>query len=163
MAAAVFGYLVIWQDQTWLAEEETQRTDWTFPLILGGIVVILGSTTTLLGIASMNDIRNSAGRVMGRGLAFAVAIVFPLLVLDAVIYALLLFTIGSLSLGSTMAAVFAPLIWLLVDFFLIVFAWRIVLLRLDAPGDSIASIQDERRWPAGKSPDLKPPRRGMGW
>jgi hypothetical protein len=162
MAAAVFGHLVVGQDAILLTEDETQTKDWTLPLILGGLAVILGSTTTLLGIVSMNDIRNSPGKVVGRGLAFATAIVFPLLVLDAMIYALLLLAVGSISTGSTMAVVFAPLIWFIVDFFLIILAWRIVLRALDAPDDSFASIWDEQSSPTWKSRDLKPPRQGTG-
>ena len=82
---------------------------------------------------------------MGRGLAFAVAMLFPLLALDAVIYGLLLLLATNfLPESSSIPAVSAPLIWLIVDSFLIIFAWRIVLLTLDAPGDSLALIQGEK-------------------
>ncbi|MBC8875273.1 MAG: protein kinase [Planctomycetes bacterium] len=65
-------------------------TWWQWALI--GTVLLLGLTapfgTTVLGVVSINDIRHSRGRLTGLPLALADSLLYPLLLLDALIVGL---------------------------------------------------------------------------
>jgi hypothetical protein len=102
-----------------------------------GIMAPIG--TTVLGIVSISEIRHSRGRLLGLPLAVADALLFPLLLLDSLIFVVIAMLIGVLLVfvgeslsGSGVVSVFAlgiaallavP-ICILVDFLLVRTVWR---------------------------------------
>ena len=84
LIAALSAGIVVWRDHIQPVARQTGRIDVAPLLFPGFFVVLAGIATTIIGIISINVIRNSKGRISGLGLAFADAMVFPLLVLYAV-------------------------------------------------------------------------------
>ncbi len=131
VAAAVFSSLVVWHNRIWFL----QPIDWT-PLLLHGIVVgTLGATTTLVGALAVWNIRRSRGRVAGLGLAFAAAVLFPLLLLNAAICGLCHlvtstpFSINSIPATIPLAWILTPPLWLVADLVVVGVAWSVVSRR----------------------------------
>jgi hypothetical protein len=79
-----------------------------------------GFGTTILGIVSITNIRQSAGRLYGMGLALFDALLYPLLALNIAILAVFLL----IGLGPPETVILTLIICGLLDFFLIRWAWR---------------------------------------
>ena len=99
------------------------------PFLLLGFSSVFG--TTILGFVAISHIRHSAGRLYGMGLALFDALLYPLLVLDAVIIACgwFVFRIPAvLLLPGVFRLAFTVLltgvICIIIDFFIIRLAWR---------------------------------------
>ncbi len=88
-------------------------------------VVLVGSITTFLGIASTIKIRNSRGRMKGLALAFIAVVPFPLLLLDAAIYGILYLLTIVFFPDTSMLMSMTPMLWGLADISYIYAAWRI--------------------------------------
>ena len=88
------------------------------------MMVVLGVSapfgTTILGIVAITQIRHSAGRLYGMGLALFDALLFPLLALNAAIIAVFL----SAGMGLSEAIILTLVIGGLLDRFIIRWAWR---------------------------------------
>lgn len=89
-------------------------------------ILIMGAPAgaTILGLVSISQIRRSAGRLYGLGLAVFDAIVFPLLMLDAAIFVLLCSLRGNLVLWVMILG--AGLTCPFIDYLLVRWAWRSV-------------------------------------
>ncbi|MDY7011389.1 MAG: hypothetical protein SVV80_11665 [Planctomycetota bacterium] len=93
-------------------------------------ILILGAPvgTTILGLVAISQIRRSAGRLYGLGLALFDAIVFPLLLLDVAIFGLWFVVLQNRVIGRSLALwvilVIAVVTCLIVDFLLVRCAWR---------------------------------------
>ena len=145
--AALFPVSMLWYftPPTFNAHAASQPPEtawWQIPLaFLAVVILLLGVTapfgTTLLGAISISQIRHSAGRLYGLGLAVFDALLFPLLAL----YLLILTVpkvISAVIIKSTagaepsmasvilvvIAAIFAIILALLLDFLIIRWAWR---------------------------------------
>jgi hypothetical protein len=84
-----------------------------------------------VGIVSISAIRTSNGALKGIGLAFSAAVLFPLLLLDVIIYLSCLLVVDRLSSFSTsttafLVAILAIPLWVLADLPLLHFTWRFV-------------------------------------
>jgi len=99
------------------------------PFLLLAVSSVFG--TTILGFVAISHIRHSAGRLYGMGLALFDALIFTLLALDAAIIACswLVFRIpvvlplpGVFRLGF--ALLVAGVICIVIDFFIVRWAWR---------------------------------------
>ena len=115
-------------------------------IIVGGITILLGFTapfgTTILGWVAVSQIRRSAGKLYGLWLAVFDGLLFPLLVLDVLIWAGLLFglapTIEILDRAlhwnvgrlDWIAISIVPAIFILgvIDWFIIRAVWRAVMV-----------------------------------
>ena len=81
--------------------------------------------TTILGLVALTQIRHSAGRLYGLGLALADAMLFPLLTLDVLIGIPVHAMVGEFPLAYSVAfEALAFLVTLVVDFLLVRWAWR---------------------------------------
>jgi hypothetical protein len=116
------------------------RLSWFLILVLGPLA-LLGLTapfgTTTLGLVAIAHIRHSAGRLYGMGLAVFDALLFPLLVLDA----LLLLLWANLDLPAGILLVLA------VDVILVVLVWRLAQPRTEGQGgpESPQATRSRRR------------------
>ncbi len=122
------------EDQTSEAELSSPRTQGHTSIfgcfLFLPAILILGAPvgTTILGLVAISQIRRSAGRLYGLGLALFDAIIFPLLLLDVAIfglwYGLLDSRVFSLALWVIIAV--AGLTCMIVDYLLVRWAWRSV-------------------------------------
>ena len=104
------------------------------PLVLLTMTSVFG--TTILGFVAISHIRHSAGRLYGMGLALFDALLYPLLVLDAVIIAFCLFLFGIYDVIPPVvlplpgvfrlgfALLIAGIICIIIDIFIVRWAWR---------------------------------------
>jgi hypothetical protein len=109
------------------------------PCLLLGLSAPFG--TTILGFISISQIRNSAGRLYGMGLALFDALLFPLLLLNVVIIFITASNIVQSPLGKAgqYVLLIAVLACPLLDLFIILWAWRKANAVLERPqGDQIA-------------------------
>jgi len=88
------------------------------PFALPGIAAPFG--TTILGIVAITQIRHSAGRLYGMGLALFDALFFPVLALNIAIIAVLVLA----GMGGSEAVILTLVIGGLLDRFIIRWAWR---------------------------------------
>jgi predicted Ser/Thr protein kinase len=91
-------------------------------LFLTGAMAPFG--TTILGYVALSQIRHSAGRLYGLGLALFDALIFPLLVLDGVVVVFLACMVG---FSKSMAGFYEGvglLLSVVLDYFVIRRAWR---------------------------------------
>jgi tRNA A-37 threonylcarbamoyl transferase component Bud32 len=93
--------------------------------------IVIGSTpvfgTTILGIIALTNIRNSPGRLYGIGLALFDALLFPLILLDILIFIITASNITQIPLGRTYGPIvmYAGIIACpLLDILIIRWAWR---------------------------------------
>ena len=108
------------------------------PLALIGLSALFG--TTILGLVAISHIRHSAGRLYGMGLAVFDAVLFPLLLLDA----LLVFV------GVTWAHIGMPeglILGLIADVAVVVLVWRRAQPRAEGRGgpESPQATRSRRR------------------
>ncbi|NIP28854.1 MAG: protein kinase [Phycisphaerae bacterium] len=94
------------------------------PFLILGLSALFG--TTILGLISISQIRNSSGRLYGMGLAVFDALLFPLLLLNVVIVLITASNIVQSPLGSNgqYALLIAVLACPVLDLFIIRWAWR---------------------------------------
>ena len=104
------------------------------PLVLLTMTSVFG--TTILGFVAISHIRHSAGRLYGMGLALFDALLYPLLVLDAVIIAFCLFLFGIYDVIPPVvlplpgvfrlgfALLIAGIICIIIDIFIVRWSWR---------------------------------------
>ncbi len=134
-------------------------------LVMLLVVVIFASAvtapfgTTILGAVSISQIRHSAGRLYGLGLALFDAMLFPLLLLDAVIVVVtgiaLAFLLRKARIfidpgepGSLLIIVPVTLLALGIDYLIVRWAWRAVNRPVGAsPGKAPPSAQQARPHP----------------
>jgi hypothetical protein len=94
------------------------------------VCILIGSApvfgTTILGMVSVSQIRNSSGRLYGMGLALFDTLLFPLLLLNTVIVLITASNIVQSPLGHAgqYALLIAVLACPVLDFFIIRWAWR---------------------------------------
>ena len=91
-------------------------------LVLPGATAPFG--TTILGYVALSQIRHSAGRLYGLGLALFDALLFPLLVVDGVV---VVFLAGMVGFSKSMAGFYEGvglLLSVVLDYFVIRRAWR---------------------------------------
>ena len=99
----------------------------TWQMILGYaallLAVIAPFATTILGIISISQIRNSSGKVYGLPLAVFTSLFYPVIMLS-----LFLVIIGWTFLASISGSSLIPLAWLfvilLIDYLIIRYTWR---------------------------------------
>jgi tRNA A-37 threonylcarbamoyl transferase component Bud32 len=94
-------------------------------LSLPGVTAPFG--TTILGYVALSQIRHSAGRLYGLGLAFFDALVFPLLVVDYLVMAaggVLATALLSSAKAQDAATVVDLLVVVVLDFFIVRTIWR---------------------------------------
>jgi predicted Ser/Thr protein kinase len=100
------------------------------PLLFMGLPVVLaGGGATLLGGLAIIDIRGSAGRLTGLGLAFADAVVFPLLLSYVLLTGLIFLAVNGLTIDPPQSdfvasLVIAALLWLPAAFVITRRMWR---------------------------------------
>ena len=106
--------------------------------------VTAGIAATALGWLALSDIRNSEGRVTGLGLAFVNAMLFPLLLLYAVLFGLVLPTVGipgftpePLERVLLAALIIAAIVWCPLAFLILRRGWRAV-----ASGDDQSDAEE---------------------
>jgi tRNA A-37 threonylcarbamoyl transferase component Bud32 len=104
------------------------------PLVLFTMSSFFG--TTILGLVAISHIRHSVGRLYGMGLALFDALLFPLLLLDAVIVAFCLFLFGIFDVippvvlpfpgvfSIVFAVLLAAVLCIVIDFLIVRWAWR---------------------------------------
>lgn len=112
------------------------------------VSIIPIATATLCGIISLSQIRRSAGRLYGLGLALFDALLFPLLALDGLIAAFAVLCVRFIASKSHTWADVLPMLSLvclaviiLVDAFIIRRAWRAVNQPIAAPSFSAAASE----------------------
>jgi hypothetical protein len=89
---------------------------------------ICGLASCLMGVSGLRQIRDSNGRLWGRGLAFANAAVFPIVLLDSAIFGLVLLALrgfGGEGLLTEAAALYSVPLWLIVDWLVLSRKWTI--------------------------------------
>lgn len=96
-----------------------------FIVLLAAILVIASVSTTILGWVAVAQIRRSAGRLYGLGLALFDGLLFPLLALDALI-GWLGFLGWSRNYDATHNAPFVLFTCVIVDFLIVRAVWRAV-------------------------------------
>jgi len=126
-----------------VVEMRSTRFSW-FAVILLAPLALIGLSapfgTTILGLVAISHIRHSAGRLYGMGLAVFDAVLFPLLLLDA----LLVFV------GVTWANLGMPeglILGLIADVAVVVLVWRRVQPRAEGQGgpESPQATRSRRR------------------
>jgi hypothetical protein len=122
VVVALITGAVLWQNRIWFVPP----VDWTQLAFAVIGIIALGCVTSLVGIVSMNGMRESGRQVTGLVLSFTAAILFPLLLIDAAIYGFLLLATAMLAFDSLLSLVIAPIAWLAVDVALIYLAWNVV-------------------------------------
>ena len=125
---------------------EPPRPEWWQSLLMVTLLPLgLGAPfgTTILGGIALSQIRRSAGRLYGLGLALFDTLFFPLLALDAFLVLLLFLTIRSLAKGTALDSpsvitALAIVVCVAVDALNAVWAWRAVSKPVRAPSESRA-------------------------
>ncbi len=118
------------------------------PFVLLGLTAPFG--TTILGAAAISHIRHSAGRLYGMGLALFDTLLFPLMVLDAVIFSFLLFLFLSLPepfASPGPAILVATLACIAADFVIVRWAWRKATKGLETIRDNKVPTQQVEATP----------------
>ncbi|MHC4745119.1 MAG: serine/threonine protein kinase, partial [Planctomycetota bacterium] len=95
---------------------------WFFTFIVSIVGIAAPFATTILGCISLSEIRRSRGRLVGLPLALADAILFPLIVVDFLIFVIFLSNYSPFSNPRLIPLVL--LICAVVDLLLIRWAWR---------------------------------------
>ncbi len=106
-----------------------------FPILLFAAVIGLSAplVATILGLMSISDIRHSQGRITGLPLALFDALLFPLLVLDIVLFVLWIMGLRWVMHMTSPGHVLIPLAWnvfpaaclcLIVDIVIVMLAWK---------------------------------------
>ena len=136
VAATVICAVVVTQNRVWLV----QPIDWSPLLICVLVVGVAGAATTLVGGASISAVRASKGKIIGLGLAFTVAILFPLLLIDVIICGLLFVVSTGLfpdsSFPEPLFIALMPMLWFLADALLIHYAWTTVSKASEETGNA---------------------------
>lgn len=93
----------------------------SYLLLALGSLAPIGST--ILGLISIRQIKNSGGELYGMPLAVGVTLFYPIIVLT-----LLLFILGFSTLGAISKSSLVPLVWfflvIIIDYWLVRIAWR---------------------------------------
>ena len=135
-----------------LPREEPHTAIW--PMLLLGIlslpIIASPFATTILGWTALSEIRSSDGRIIGLGLAFFDAMLFPMLFLYAVLFGLVLPTVGwpgftpePLDRVVLATSVIAAILWVPLALLILRRAWRAVALEEDEsdtekPGEAVS-------------------------
>ncbi|MHC4890487.1 MAG: hypothetical protein ACYTEO_13605, partial [Planctomycetota bacterium] len=113
--------------------------------VIMAVCILLGSTpvfgTTILGIIALTNIRNSPGHLYGMGLAMFDALLFPLILLDILIFIITASNITQIPLGRTYGPIvmYAGIIACpLLDILIIRWAWRKANAGLEPPQSPLA-------------------------
>ncbi len=106
---------------------ETTWWQWLFRVTVLPLGIASPFVTTILGLVSLSQIRASNGKLVGKPLALAAAMFYPLLVLDGLFIALLFWIIasipdGNLALTETLALMGYILV-VIVDLIIVAIAW----------------------------------------
>ncbi|HUG20808.1 MAG TPA: serine/threonine-protein kinase, partial [Planctomycetaceae bacterium] len=100
------------------------------PMIMLNVVLLIATfPTTILGWLALGDIRRSEGKVTGRGLAFFDAVMFPTLLVNALIVGIVMLLCKSFfgtsdRIVATMMLFFAVLVCLILDIFVLRRLWN---------------------------------------